>query len=222
MCLRWNSHHFDWSAFWWLCRHGWWHWTLDEYNWLIFKPEDSVNYFFNRLFEKGISDLSAISNWRPLDLLPPRNSKSTDWITTACLSSIKRKILSKKWDRLLSKQGIRFWFPVPKWQEASFRKDWNPWGAMWTLLKRIQRILTRWRKASWNLENKVDVVTFTSSSTVYNFMDQLDGRTELWKGSSLHALGLLQLIHAISWSRMFLMFTQLTAPLDPLFEKGVH
>ena len=34
-----------------------------------------------------------------------------------------------------------------------------------------------------------DIITFTSSSTVYNLMDQIDGRTELLKGITLACIG---------------------------------
>lgn len=49
---------------------------LDEYNWLIFTSQNGVNYFFNRLFEKG-KDLRSVGHLKlaAIDLLPPGNSK---------------------------------------------------------------------------------------------------------------------------------------------------
>ena len=165
---------------------------LDEYNWLIFTSQNGVNYFFNRLFEKG-KDLRSVGHLK-LAAIGPATAKELKkyGLNNDCVpKQYKAEDLVEEM-RPLVKAGDKILIPRAKVARSVLPEGLESMGCDVNVVEAYTTHPDKGGKEKLLeiLENKkVDIVTFTSSSTVYNFMDQLDGRTELLKGVQLACIG---------------------------------
>lgn len=165
---------------------------LDEYNWLIFTSQNGVNYFFNRLFEKG-KDLRSVGHLK-LAAIGPATAKELKkyGLNNDCVpKQYKAEDLVEEM-RPLVKAGDKILIPRAKVARSVLPEGLESMGCDVNVVEAYTTHPDKGGKEKLLeiLENKkVDIVTFTSSSTVYNFMDQLDGRTELLKGVQLVCIG---------------------------------
>ena len=165
---------------------------LDEYNWLIFTSQNGVNYFFNRLFEKG-KDLRSVGHLK-LAVIGPATAKELKkyGLNTDCVpKQYKAEDLVQEM-RPLVKAGDKILIPRAKVARSVLPEGLESMGCDVNVVEAYTTHPDKGGKEKLLeiLENKkADIVTFTSSSTVYNFMDQLDGRTELLKGVQLACIG---------------------------------
>jgi uroporphyrinogen III methyltransferase/synthase len=165
---------------------------LDEYDWLIFTSANGVAYFFERLFakKKDIRDLKGIKiccigpatarqvtcRGIKVDLVP------TKYISEGILKSFAGKNLKGK--RMLLARAAEARDVLPEGLKKL--------GAMVDVATAYVTVNSEKKKNDLKAlfeENQVDIITFTSSSTVHNFIKIMGRDFQLPKGVKIASIG---------------------------------
>jgi hydroxymethylbilane synthase len=167
---------------------------IESYDWLIFTSVNGVRQFFDRIRHLGrsISDLNGIR----IAAIGPETAKSLEpfnlqadlvpgeYRAEAILQALKPGELRGKRVLLPRVAGARDVLP----------KTLREWGAETDVIEAYRTVLPR-SDATWLhallLERKLDVVTFTSSSTVINFAKFFPGEdvNDLLDGVAVACIG---------------------------------
>jgi uroporphyrinogen III methyltransferase/synthase len=165
---------------------------VTSYDWLIFTSENGVEVFFERLFEEGL-DVRALSRLKiavigsatkeklftygiKADLFPERS-----FTQEGLLEAFASVDLTEK--KVLIARAAKARDVLPKGLEEK--------GALVKVLPIYETLCPESSKERLNalLREGVDVITFTSSSTVQNFFKLLGEEKELLSGVKLASIG---------------------------------
>ncbi len=170
---------------------------IKEYHWIIFSSLNGVNYFFKRLFEKGMDsrDLKgpdiAVVGKATADLLHSYGIHA-DLIPSVFTSEgLAESMLDQ------GVEGRNVLIPRAMKGREILPETLRGAGAQVTLAPVYKNIPPQGRKDELRDEletGKVDMVTFTSSSTVRNFLRMVDAKDEgelklLLEGVKIAAIG---------------------------------
>ena len=170
---------------------------LQEYHWILFTSLNAVKYFFKRLYEKGMDarDLKgpdiAVVGKSTADLLL-QYGLNADLIPPVFTGEgLAESLLDQ------GVEGRNILIPRAKQAREILPETLRGAGAQVTVAPIYQNCPVEGDKASIRAEfaeNKVDMVTFTSSSTVRNFLDMIDAQDQeelkgLLEGVKIAAIG---------------------------------
>lgn len=170
---------------------------LNEYHWILFTSLNSVKYFFKRLYEKGMDarDLKgpdiAVVGKSTADLLLTYGLNADLIPETFTGEGLAESLLDQ------GVEGRNIFIPRAKQAREILPETLRGAGAQVTVIPIYQNQPVEEDKASMRaefVENKVDMVTFTSSSTVCNFITMLDVENQeelhqLLEGVKIAAIG---------------------------------
>ncbi|MEN8189401.1 MAG: uroporphyrinogen-III C-methyltransferase [Thermodesulfobacteriota bacterium] len=150
---------------------------IGEYHWILFTSLNAVNYFFKRLYERGMDsrnlkgpDIAAVGK-ATADLLLEYGISADLIPSTFTGEGLAESLLD------LGVEGRNILIPRAVKAREILPETLRGAGAQVTVAPIYQNRPPEGRKESLRkeLENKqVDMVTFTSSSTVRNFLSMLD------------------------------------------------
>ena len=166
--------------------------ALDTFDWLIFTSQNGVNRFFDRLYNKG-KDVRALGHVK-IGAIGPVTAKELKHygLTADCVpQKYKAEDLLAEMKPLL-KPGDHILIPRAKEARSILPEGLEEAGASVTVVEAYQTVPDKEYKEkliSLLEQKEVDIITFTSSSTVHNLMKQIDGRKELLDGVSLACIG---------------------------------
>lgn len=166
--------------------------VLAVYDWILFTSANGVDAFFKRLDEQGY-DTRAIAHAKvgtigsatakallkygiKADLVP------AEYKAESLLDALKTKV----------KAGDRILIPRAKVARSVLPEGLKNLGCLVDVAEAYETKadLSHQEELIRHLQNKdVDIITFTSSSTVYHLMEQIEGRTELLEGVTLACIG---------------------------------
>lgn len=169
---------------------------VDEYHWILFSSLNGVTYFFKRLFEKGMDtrelkgpQVAAVGR-STADLLLNYGIKA-DLIPDVFTSEgLADKLLD------LGVEGRNILIPRAEKGREILPESLRGAGAQVSIAPVYKNVLPEKStdELRAELEKGVDMVTFTSSSTVRNFLSLLEGENgkspkELLEGVKIAAIG---------------------------------
>ena len=166
--------------------------ALDTFDWLIFTSQNGVNRFFDRLYNKG-KDVRALGHVK-IGAIGPVTAKELKHygLTADCVpQKYQAEDLLAEMKPLL-KPGDHILIPRAKEARSILPEGLEEAGASVTVVEAYQTVPDKEYKEkliSLLEQKEVDIITFTSSSTVHNLMKQIDGRKELLDGVSLACIG---------------------------------
>ncbi|MBW1743482.1 MAG: uroporphyrinogen-III synthase, partial [Deltaproteobacteria bacterium] len=146
--------------------------NLGDYNWLVFTSVNGVSFFFERLFERG-KDVRALRDVRTAAIGPATAKRLGDFGLTSDIvpETYQAESVVEAFARE-SMEGKRVLLPRAKEARPILPIELEKMGAL------VDEIATyETEQASENVdmllkrleESSIDIVTFTSSSTVKNF-----------------------------------------------------
>jgi uroporphyrinogen III methyltransferase/synthase len=162
---------------------------LEDYDWLIFTSANGVAYFFERLSAKGkdIRDLKGIK----ICCIGPATAKQIEdkgikvdlvpkeFISEGILKSFPRTNLKGK--KILIARAAKARDVLPEGLKKL--------GAQVDVVTAYETVGSGKKKNELFRENQVDVITFTSSSTVNNFVKIMGSGFKLPKGVKIACIG---------------------------------
>ncbi len=157
---------------------------LDYYHWIIFTSINAVDHFFNRLFHKGF-DCRALKGCRVAAVGKVTADRLKDYGLICDL--LPEKFTGEGLAAALEKEGVEgLNILLPRAQKARevVPDRLSKAGAAVTIVPVYKNVAPEGHREYLKdklLEKNIDMVTFTSSSTVTNFIDMLaiDGASEL-------------------------------------------
>ena len=168
--------------------------NLPTYDWLVFTSVNGVKYFFKRLFEKGL-DVRALGNVRTAVIGPATQTRLAGFGITADIlpKSYRAESVVEAFSRE-DMQEKKVLLPRAKEARAVLPVELEKMGAaVDEITTYITRPVTAGAQALVsNLRNgDVDMITFTSSSTVTNFKTLLPpaGTDELLANVRIVSIG---------------------------------
>ena len=162
---------------------------LGNYHWLIFTSVNGVDYFFKRLFELG-EDVRGLKDIR-VAAIGPRTAESIrsrginpdlvpdEYMAEAVVDAFRGKDL----------KGIKILIPRAAEAREILPDELIKMGALVDVVEAYRTVMpdTGAEKLGGMLEKgEIDMVTFTSSSTVTNFVSMFKGREDslkTWMGN---------------------------------------
>jgi len=170
---------------------------LQEYHWILFTSLNSVKYFFKRLYAKGMDarDLKgpdiAVVGKSTADLLLTYGLNADLIPSTFTGEGLAESLLDQ------GVEGRNILIPRAKQAREILPETLRGAGAQVTVTPIYQNCRVEGDKIALRAEfvdNKVDMLTFTSSSTVRNFLTMLDAENEeelqkLLAGVKIAAIG---------------------------------
>ena len=166
--------------------------NISSYHWLLFTSQNGVDYFFRRLYSKG-KDTRALGHLK-IGAIGPATAREL------CRFGINADAVPEtyKAENLLAilKEQLsgheKILIPRAKVARSVLPEGLRQLGCQVDV---VEAYCTKSDEENRTklveiLENrKADMITFTSSSTVHNLMNQLGGRTELLEGVTLACIG---------------------------------
>lgn len=165
---------------------------ISTYDWIIFTSQNGVEHFFQRLYSKGLdtralghSKIATIGSATAKELLKHgihADCIPSEYKAEGLLEAMKPLVRPK--DRVL--------LPRAKVARSVLPEGLEELGCNVHVVEayRTEKDTSAKEELIRLLENhEIDMVTFTSSSTVYHFMEQLDGKTELLNNVTLACIG---------------------------------
>ena len=165
--------------------------TLGEYEWVIFASTNAVESFFHRLEHLG----RDARHFGPVTVgaigpataaaLASRGIKA-DFVPSRPVSeTILLELSGRRW------QGVRVLLPAADIGRDELESGLSRWGAIVDRLAayRNRPVPDAARRAKDAFSGGVDIVTFTSSSTVRNLVDMLDGDRTALEQSFIACIG---------------------------------
>lgn len=165
---------------------------LPSYDWILFTSQNGVDYFFHRLYEKGM-DTRALGHAKIGAIGPAtaRQLKAHGIHADAVPEKYKAENLLAVMEPSLSGNETIL-IPRAKVARSVLPEGLRARGCTVNVVEAYQTVpdeKSREKLLDVLTNHGADIITFTSSSTVYNLMDQIDGRTELLKGITLACIG---------------------------------
>jgi len=168
--------------------------NLSSYDWLIFTSVNGVEFFFERLFSKGM-DVRALHNLRTATIGPATAKKllgfglNSDIIPETYMAESVVEAFGKK-----EISGKKILLPRAKQARPILPVELGKMGAV---VDEVTAYCTKKVADSTNLlikkleEKKIDLITFTSSSTVRNFRELLPSENfkTLMAGVTIASIG---------------------------------
>lgn len=165
---------------------------LSSFDWIIFTSQNGVNCFFDRLYKKG-KDARALGHLK-IGAIGPVTAKELHHygLSADCVpKKYKAEDLLEEMKHQV-KAGDSILIPRAKEARSILPEGLIEVGANVKVVEAYQTVPDGENKEKLIslLEKKeVDIITFTSSSTVHNLIKQIDGRIELLDGVSLACIG---------------------------------
>ncbi len=154
---------------------------LDSYRWLLFTSVNGVKYFFDRLRELG-KDVRALRDLR-IGAIGPKTAKAVEEkgiVPDLVPDEYRAEAVIKAFE----KEGISdLKILLPRASEAReiLPEELKKMGAKIDVVKAYRTVMPEedaGKIRSMLQEKKIDMVTFTSSSTVHNFMKMLGEKAD--------------------------------------------
>ena len=164
---------------------------LDEYQWVIFASANAVEAFFRRLQQLG----RDARHFGPATVgaIGPATAQAlaaqgirADFVPARPVSeAVLRELAGRDW------QGVRVLLPAADIGRDELETGLSGWGAKVDRLAsyRNRPVADAAQRARDAFADGVDIVTFTSSSTVQNLMDMLDGDRAPLEASFIACIG---------------------------------
>jgi uroporphyrinogen III methyltransferase/synthase len=165
---------------------------ISTYDWLLFTSQNGVDYFFKRLYDKGM-DTRALGHLK-IGAIGPATARwlARHGIMADCVpEKYKAENLLAVMKPLL-KGNEKILLARAKVARSVLPEGLRDLGCSVDVVEAYQTVSDEENKEKLIeiLQNHdADMITFTSSSTVYNLMNQLDGKGELLKGVTLACIG---------------------------------
>lgn len=165
---------------------------LSEYNWVVFTSQNGVDAFFKRLYEKGL-DTRALGHVKIAVIGPATDRQLLHYgLKADCVPpAYKAEDLAEAMKPLV-KTGDKILLPRAKVARSVLPEMLTDYGCQVDVTEAYETVCDEENKAKLIelLERKeVDIITFTSSSTVFNLMGQIEERKELLDGVELACIG---------------------------------
>jgi uroporphyrinogen III methyltransferase/synthase len=168
--------------------------NLQNYQWIVFTSVNGVQYFFNRLFDKGF-DARALGHLRTAAIGPATSQRlrqfgiNTDILPKTYQAESVVEAFTQEFV-----QGQKVLLPRAKEARVILPEELEKMGAQVDEIAAYQTIQAAdgRQKLIQSLQNRViDMVTFTSSSTVRNFKALLPdkGHQDLLEGVTVACIG---------------------------------
>jgi uroporphyrinogen III methyltransferase/synthase len=168
--------------------------TVDQYRWIVFTSVNGVDYFFRRLFENGL-DVRALGHIKTAAIGPATADRLRAWGLKSDIipESYRAESVVEAFSATPVK-GSRILLPRAMEARSVLPVELTRMGAM---VDEVTAYETRQAENSAAdliarlTEGSIDMVTFTSSSTVKNFHRLLppDRVDRLMKGISVASIG---------------------------------
>ena len=165
---------------------------ISSYDWILFTSQNGVDHFFNRLYEKGM-DTRALGHAKIGAIGPAtaRYLKAHGIHADAVPEKYKAENLLALMEPQL--QGDeKILIPRARIARSVLPEGLRARGCTVDVVEAYQTVPdeeSRDKLLEVLNNHGADIITFTSSSTVYNLMDQIGGRTDLLKGITLACIG---------------------------------
>ena len=165
---------------------------ISSYDWILFTSQNGVDYFFNRLYEKGM-DTRALGHAR-IGAIGPATAR---YLKAHGIHAdvVPEKYKAENLLALMEPQlhgNEKILIPRARIARSVLPEGLRARGCTVDVVEAYQ-IMPDEQSRDKLLEvltsHGADIITFTSSSTVYNLMDQIGGRTDLLKGITLACIG---------------------------------
>ena len=165
---------------------------IHVYDWIVFTSQNGVDAFFGRLFEKGL-DSRAIGGAKIAVIGTVTGKQLGKYgLKADCIpEKYKAEDLLDAMKELV-KPGEKILIPRAKVARSVLPEGLADFGCIVDVAEAYQTVCDEENKEKLKelLTNKeVDMITFTSSSTLFNLIAQLEGNTELLKGVALACIG---------------------------------
>lgn len=165
---------------------------IKEYTWIVFTSQNGVEYFCRRLYDKGL-DMRAMGHMKIAVIGPATDQELRKYGLRADVipKAYKAEDLLEAMRPLLTKEDVIF-LPRAKVARNVLPDGLRDLGCRVDVAEAYETVCDKENKQKLKLllKNKeVDIITFTSSSTVINLMHQIDGETELLKDVTLACIG---------------------------------
>ncbi|MDD9303729.1 MAG: uroporphyrinogen-III C-methyltransferase [Desulfobacter sp.] len=168
--------------------------NLDKYEWLVLTSVNGVKYFFDTLFEKGL-DVRALGHLKFACIGPVTKERLADYgIVSDILPETYRAESVVDAFANVDIQGKQILLPRAKKARTILPEELAKMGAMVDEVAAYETQLAQEGKESlidMLKDNAIDAVTFTSSSTVSNFISLLENQDShaLLKDVTLASIG---------------------------------
>lgn len=165
---------------------------LKKYSWIVFTSQNGVDAFCNRLYEKGF-DMRAMGHLKIAVIGPATDKQLRNYgLKADCVpKAYKAEDLLEAMKPLVTKEDTIF-VPRAKVARSVLPEGLREFGCTVTVAEAYETVCDtdHQEKLKELLRNhEIDIITFTSSSTVVNLVYQLGGEVELLKDVSLACIG---------------------------------
>ena len=165
---------------------------LAEYNWIVFTSQNGVDAFFKRIYEKGF-DTRALGHVKIAVIGPATDKQLLLYgLKADCVPpAYKAEDLAEAMKPLV-RRGDKILLPRAKVARSVLPEMLTDYGCHVDVAEAYETVCDEENKEKLKellVNHEVDIITFTSSSTVFNLVDQLDGKTGLLDGVSLACIG---------------------------------
>ena len=152
---------------------------LDSYDWVIFTSVNGVRFFTQRLYEKGIN--ITILAEKKICAIGPRTQRELEKLgltVTFCPSEYRAEAVADGL-KTIGIQGEKILLPRARGARKILPEALQEAGAVVNEVEVYQAVKSAKGKNALEsiIKRGIDVVTFTSSSTVRNFMELLSNRS---------------------------------------------
>ncbi|MCP4718852.1 MAG: uroporphyrinogen-III C-methyltransferase, partial [Desulfobacteraceae bacterium] len=167
---------------------------LENFDWLIFTSVNSVKFFFDTLFDMG-KDVRALGHLKFACIGPVTKERLAGYgIISDILPQTYRAESVVEAFSNIDMQGKKVLLPRAKVARTILPEELAKMGAVVNEVTAYETILSDEGKEtllSMLTDKEIDAVTFTSSSTVSNFMSLLESRdaAKLLKGVTIASIG---------------------------------
>ena len=168
--------------------------SIQKYDWLIFTSVNGVESFFRRLMEKGndIRELKGIK----ICAIGPRTAKEIE-IKGIQIDFLPREYIAESIAQGLNERGVsgkKFLLPRAKEAREALPDEIRKSGGHVDVVPAYENVKPAKEKEALErlfLKGQIDVVTFTSSSTVKNFVEVFDKEklSEFVEGLTIASIG---------------------------------
>lgn len=165
---------------------------ISSFEWIVFTSQNGVNCFFDRLFRQG-KDVRALGHVK-IAAIGPVTAKELRKYGLSCdcvPEKYKAEDLLAEMEKQVQK-GERVFLPRAKEARNILPEGIEAMGAHCVVAEAYMTtpdLEYKDQLLSLLTHHEVDIITFTSSSTVQNLMKLLDGKNELLEGVVLACIG---------------------------------
>ena len=165
---------------------------IKEYDWIVFTSQNGVDAFFGRLNEKGLD--SRALGCAKIAVIGPATDKQLRryGLKADCVpEKYKAEDLLEAMKQLI-KPGEKIFLPRAKVARSVLPDGLAEAGCTVDVAEAYQTVCDVENKEKLKellIRKEVDIITFTSSSTVHNLIGQIEGKTELLENVSLACIG---------------------------------